>query len=104
MAWINLAPLGGVIMAWGLYRLDPAGFRRLSVELVGIYAGFVPGFAAVALLPTGSPVTRLALSIAAAAIGVVFVARRHGAEVLAFFRQRATDASPPVGSPPLSAD
>lgn len=88
MAWVNMAQLGGLVMAWTLYRLDPVGFKRLCVDLLVLYVASVPAFAAAATVPASMPVLRLIASCFAAAVTLAIAAWRFGPEVIAFFRQR----------------
>jgi PST family polysaccharide transporter len=90
MAWANFAQLGGLIMAWALYRLDPVGFKQLCVDLLVLYVASVPAFAAAAAVPASMPILRFAASCSAAAVTLAVAGWRFGPEAVAFFRQRPT--------------
>ena len=87
MAWINLLPLGSVVIAWGVYRMSPVGFRRLGADLLFLYVVPLPLFAAAYLLAPEDDWLRFGLSLVAAALAVAVSAWRFGADFLDFFRQ-----------------
>ncbi|MEO1088867.1 MAG: hypothetical protein AAFY88_31960, partial [Acidobacteriota bacterium] len=87
MAWVNLFPLGSVVIAWAVYRISPAGFRRLGVDLLFLYAVPIPLFVAAWALAPDDEWLRLGFSLVAAAISILLAARRFGAEFFAFFRR-----------------
>ena len=91
MAWINLLPLGGLLMAWALYKVSPAGFRRLFRDLLWVYLVPLPFFAAAYLLAGDEAWWRLGLSIVAGASAFGITAWRFGSEFVAFFRAPPTD-------------
>ncbi len=86
MAWINLFQLGGVVMAWTLYRADPVDFRALLGKLAFVYLLPLPLFAAAWLLAPESRWLRFALSLAAVAASLALYWRRFGPEFRALFR------------------
>lgn len=86
MAWAKLLPLGVVLITWAVFRIDPAGFRRLTGELGLLYAIPVPLFAAAWYLGATHPWLRLALSIAAGLATAGLYARRWGEGFVRFFR------------------
>lgn len=85
MAWINLLPLGGLLMAAGLRRLHRSGFDRLCRQLVFIYVSALPFFVLAALVPSERPYLRLVASMVAAAAASGSVAWRYGGEFREFF-------------------
>ena len=92
MAWINLLPLGGIVMIWALYRVAPVKFLDLAKKLLFIYAVPVPLFLA-AYLATGDHLwSRFALSLIAAIASLAIFGWRFGGDFVAFFRQPAKPA------------
>ncbi len=90
MAWINLLPLGGAVMIWALYRVDPAKFLELAKKLLFIYAVPVPLFLA-AYLATGEHLwSRFALSLIAVIASLAIFGKRFGGEFVEFFRRPAS--------------
>jgi len=85
MAWVNLLPLGSVLVTWAIYRVDPAGFRGLLRDLLLVYLVPVPLFFIAAAI-TDHPWLRLALSAVAAAAAVGFCAWRFRHDFRRFFR------------------
>jgi O-antigen/teichoic acid export membrane protein len=95
MAWINLLPLGAILMAWALHKVAPAGFRALTGQLLYIYLVPVPFFAAAWLLSGEGPWLRFGLSLAAIAISLAILWRRFGGDFLSFFRGGGQPAQAP---------
>ncbi len=93
MAWINLLPLGGVVMIRALYRVAPARFRELVRRLLFVYVVPLPLFAAaylVAYFVAGDQLwPRFALSLAAAAASLAIFGKRFGGDFVEFFRRPA---------------
>ena len=96
MAWINLFPLGSVLIAWAMYRVSPDGFGRLARELLVVYLVPVPLFAAAWALAPSDDVLRLALSAVAGVASVAVCGWRFGGDFVTFFRPagRAPEAPP----------
>jgi len=89
MAWARYLPLGALVVAWAVHRLDPAGFRRLASDLGGIVLVAAPLFAAAwAFAPAGAW-PRLGLSLAAAGGSLGFSWWRFGADFRSFFGRPA---------------
>ena len=92
MAWINLLSPGGFILAWGLYRINPEGFRRLLGHLGWTYLIPIPLFLAAWLAAGRGSVVgdpdplRLILCLVAGGLSILITARRFGADFLSFFR------------------
>ncbi len=86
MAWINLLPLGAILMAFALYRLAPDEFRQLARGLLYIYLVPVPFFAAAWLLAGDGPWLRFALSLVAVAVSLALLWRKFGGGFFTFFR------------------
>ncbi|MEM1204234.1 MAG: oligosaccharide flippase family protein [Acidobacteriota bacterium] len=92
MAWVRLLSPGGALLAWGLYRVSPEGFRRFLGDLTFTYLVPVPLFAAAWWLSGGGPVAghgdplRFALCAAAGVLSILVAARRFGGDFMAFFR------------------
>ena len=91
MAWINLLPLGGVVMIWALYRVSPGGFRALVRKLVFVYLVPVPLFAAAYLAAGDHLWWRFAASLAALGLSLAVFGKRFGKDFVAFFRHPARD-------------
>ncbi len=88
MAWVNLVALGGLLMAWNLYRVSPEGMRALVAELPWIYLLPLPPFALVWWLGRDlHPWLLMALSGLAGLIGLGAVWWRFGDEFKAFFKK-----------------
>ncbi len=85
MAWINLVPLGGLVMALALRRLDRRGFDQLCRQLAFIYLSALLAFTLAALVPCEQPGLRLAASLVAAAGCAGVVVLRYGARFRDFF-------------------
>lgn len=88
MAWVNLLPLGALLMAGALRSLDPRAFGALCRDLLFLYLVPLPIFGAAAALAWDDPVLRFALSILAAALAFGFSTLRFGREFIDFFRSR----------------
>lgn len=87
MAWAHLLPLGELLLAWGVYRAGPAGFRRLLGELGVVYLTPLPLFAAAWALAPDRPGLRLALSALAGLLAAAVYLWRFGDGFVAFFRR-----------------
>ncbi len=86
MAWINLLPLGGVVMIWALYRVAPASFLELAKKLLFVYVVPIPLFV-VAYLAAGEGLwPRFALSLVAAGASLAIFGKRFGGDFVTFFR------------------
>ncbi len=85
MAWAKVLPLGVVPITWAVYRVDPAGFRRLAGDLALLYALPVPLFALAAWVGAGHPYLRLGLSLAAGLASAGLYLWRWGAGFRRFF-------------------
>ena len=90
MAWINLLPLGGIVMAWGIYKMEPAEFRGLLANVAFVYLVPVPFFAAAWFLSGDQVIVRLFLSLSCVALSLAIFIRRFGKDFKAFFK-RPTD-------------
>lgn len=88
MAWANYLPIGGMVMAWGIYKIAPAPFWRLVRDLGVIYlAPILPFFAA--YLAAGDRLwLRFGLSIVAGLATALFYWWRFGRSFVSFFRDR----------------
>jgi PST family polysaccharide transporter len=86
MAWANFLQLGLLPMAWGIYRLSPVAFKRLTRDLALIYAVPVLPFLAVRVGLADQLWIRLFVSgfVGLAVIAVYY--RLFGRSFLAFFR------------------
>lgn len=91
MAWINLVPLGGLLMARALYQIDPEGLRELVRKLLYVYLIPIPLFTAVALTTDEATPLRFALSLIAIALSLGLVFRKYGKDFVAFFRGESAD-------------
>lgn len=87
MAWAKLLPLGVLLVTWAVYRVDPAGFRRLAGELALLYALPVPLFALAAWASAGHPYLRLALTAAAGLASAALYLWRWGPGFRRFFAE-----------------
>ncbi len=99
MAWINLLPLGAVLMAWALHRVAPAGFRTLTRQLLYIYLVPVPFFAAVWWIAGDRLWLRFGLSLVAVGISLAILWRRFGGDFFSFFRGKPEPAEASEGKP-----
>ncbi len=94
MAWANYLPLGGMLMAWGIYKIAPAPFVRLVRDIGLIYFAPVLPFLAAWLSAGDRPWLRFSFSIVAALLTTAFYWWRFGGSFVTFFRGRAaTDAA-----------
>ena len=87
MAWANYLPLGGLIMAWAIYRVARGPFLQLLRDLVVLYGVPVVPFAAAHLLAPENAWLRFGLSLVALALSFALYAWRFGAEFKTFFRR-----------------
>lgn len=86
MAWANFLPLGGVLMAWALRRIDPAAFRELCRDVGILYlVPVLPLLPLRFLLPDNAEL-RFALSIGAVALVFAIYARLFGPHFLRFLK------------------
>ncbi len=95
MAWVNLLPLGAILMAWALHLVSPAGFRSLTGRLLYVYLVPVPFFAAAWLLAGEGIWLRFGLSLVAIAVSLAILWRRFGGDFLGFFRGGGRSAEVP---------
>lgn len=86
MAWINLLPLGSLLIAGAVYRISPDGFRKLAGELLFVYLVPLPLFAGAWFLAGEHATARFGLSILAGLLAVAVSAWRFGEDFLRFFR------------------
>ncbi|MEM8931404.1 MAG: oligosaccharide flippase family protein [Acidobacteriota bacterium] len=89
MAWINLLPLGSLLIAWAMWRLSSDGFRRLAIDLAFVYGASVPCFFGAWWLGGDDAWLRFGLSIVAGLLAVGLCAWRFGRDFVAFFRRPA---------------
>ncbi len=87
MAWANYLPLGGLVMAWAIYRVAPGPFRQLVQDIVLLYGAPVVPFLLAWWLGGERIWTRFALSLAALGVVFAFYAWRFGAAFRAFLRR-----------------
>ncbi len=78
MAWANYLPLGGLVMAWAIYRVAPGPFRQLLRDIVVLYGAPVVPFLAAWWLAADNPWLRFGLSLVALAAVFGFYAWRFG--------------------------
>ncbi|MEE8138603.1 MAG: oligosaccharide flippase family protein [Thermoanaerobaculia bacterium] len=86
MAWANYLAFGGILMAYGIYKVSPESFRALVKEVALVYLVPVPVFLAAYLAAGDDLWLRFALSIAALAVSLAVYAKRFGASFVTFFR------------------
>ena len=86
MAWINLLPLGGLLMAWGLWKVGPEAFRQLVGRLAFLFLVPLPLFLAVYFLAGDHLELQFLLSLVCVAISLGVFYWRFGSEFRAFFR------------------
>lgn len=89
MAWANYLPVGGMVMAWGIYRIAPGPFRRLVRDIGVIYLAPVLPFLLAYLVAGDSPWLRFGLSMLAALLTTAFYWYKFGHSFLTFFRNRS---------------
>lgn len=92
MAVAAYFPLGLVVLAWGIYRIDPSGFRRLHLDLLALYAVGGVLFLPILLLHPEPWGIRFALSCLAGLGLLAYVAWRHGSEMVEFLRDGALES------------
>jgi hypothetical protein len=86
MAWANLLPTGSLVVLAVLLRgAERAQMLRLARELAEIYLVPLLPFALAWWASGGRPWLRLASTLGAALLSLVWVWRRHGAEYRSFF-------------------
>jgi hypothetical protein len=66
-----------LLLAWGLWKLEPAGFRRMLRDIGELYLAGFACFAPIALVPAEALGWRFALSLVAAALFVAVALWRH---------------------------
>lgn len=90
VAWAKLLPIGSLIVAWAIFRVNPRGFGRLALDLIKIYA--IAGvFFSAAWWGTGEPGWwRLAASTVAAGLSLLVYVGLYGKAFLEFFRAEQT--------------
>ena len=93
MAWINLLPLGGVVMIRALYRVAPASFMGLAKKLLFVYILPMPLFAAAYFAAGDHLWLRFGLSLLATGISVAIFGRRFGGDFVAFFQPSTREPS-----------
>ena len=79
MAWANYLPLGGLVMAWAIYRVAPGPYRQLLGDIVIVYGAPVLPFALAWWLGGDRLWLRFGVSLAALAAVFGFYAWRFGA-------------------------
>ncbi len=92
MAWINLLPLGGVVMIRALYRVAPAKFLDLAKKLLFVYFAPIPLFVAAYFAAGDHLWLRFGLSLLATGVSLAILGRRFGGDFVAFFRRPASPA------------
>jgi len=94
MAWANFVPLGAPVVLWALVRTAGSGqLARLGRELAEVYVVPLLPFALAWWAAGENTWVRLGATIAAAAVGLAWAWRRHGAEFREFFSEGS--AAPP---------
>jgi PST family polysaccharide transporter len=97
MAWANFLQIGGIPMAWGIYRLAPDRFRRLARDLVLLYSAAILPFLGADLLGGENTWLRIGLSVVAGAAVLGLYYRLFGNAFLDFF----TSSRPSQSQSPL---
>lgn len=92
MAWVNLLPLGTLVVAWAVWSIDGPAFWGLCNDLIFVYLAPIPCFVAVAWFTADASWTRLALSFVATGIGLGLTAWRYGRRFRVFFAKPGTVA------------
>ncbi len=87
MAWINLLPLGGVVMIHALYRVAPAKFLELAKKLLFVYLLPVPLFVAVYFIAGDHLWLRFGLSLLVTGASLAIFGKRFGGDFVSFFRR-----------------
>ncbi|MCH9651580.1 MAG: oligosaccharide flippase family protein [Deltaproteobacteria bacterium] len=85
MAYANFLPLGAVVSAWAIYRIDPRRCRRLGGELTFLYLVPLPFFGLAAFVSAPESWARFVLCAAAAAIAAALYYWRFGQAFQEFF-------------------
>jgi len=96
MAWASYLPIGSLLIAWALYRLDATGFKRLLATLAELLVVPAPFFAAAWWLGGDSAWRRFVLSIVAGLAAVAWAVYRHREAFRAFFGRAADRADGPI--------
>lgn len=86
MAWAKLATPGSLLLAWAVWRVDAAGFRRLLVDLLLIYAVGFGLFASAAALGGEHLGLRFALSTVAGILTLSACGLLFGRSFREFFK------------------
>jgi len=98
MAWVNLIPLGGLVMAWALHGESPDGFWHMVRRLAFVYLVPLPLFALAWFAGGDDEWLRFGLSLLAVALSLAIYVRRFGRDFVAFFRAgKEARASAPAG-------
>ena len=92
MAWINLLPLGGVVMIHALYRVAPAKFLALAKKLLFVYLVPVPLFVAAFIAAGDHLWFRFGLSLLATGASLAIFGWRFGGDFVKFFQRPAPPA------------
>lgn len=93
MAVASYFPLGALLLAWGLFEIDRAGFLRLLREIAELYVVGLICFLPVALTPSDPSGLRVAASCLAGLVFVGYGWWRHRVGYQTFFR-----SAEPAGS------
>ena len=93
MAWANFLLLGNAIMAWRMARIFGPEFRLLLRDLALVYAVPILLFGVAAWLVPGGGVARLAASVIAGAVGLLFLSWRYRPLYRRFLVERASVAA-----------
>lgn len=93
MAVAGYLPLGNLLLAWAIYRLAPRGFRRLTADLLILYAVAAVLFLPLLLIPAEAHWWRFSISCVVGLLVVGYAVWRHGAEMRGFLlgKQDARD-------------
>lgn len=89
MAWAKLFPLGSILVAWAVWRVDPRGFGRLCVDLGKLYGVAAVLFGAAWLAAGDGPWLRFALALVAGAASFAVYVGLFGGTFRRFFSAEA---------------
>lgn len=95
MAWVNLVPLGGLVMGWALSRVAPDAFRTLARDVVFLYLVPIPFFGGAWLLAPAGGWLLFGLGLLATAGTLTVYFWRYGAAFREFFRRPRELELPP---------
>ena len=87
MAFAKLLPVGGLVMAWSLYRIAPEDFGTLIRRLGFVYLVPMPLFALAAWLSGPHVAWRFVLSGVALVLSMAISVGRFGPDLLRFVRE-----------------